>query len=280
MNLRDALAGARQRLTAAGIEDPSMEAEVLLRHVLTIDRASLYAAPERELTGTEAAAFDRLLTRRLAGEPSAYLTGVREFYGLPFRVTPDVLIPRPETELLVERAVTLCREHEYRTAADVGAGSGVITVCLASNIPGLRVYATDTSGEALGIAQENATTHGVTNRISFICGDGVAVLPGRVDLICANPPYVLSADIPADGPLSYEPRTALDGGPDGLSFLNTLCDTIFEKLRPGGAVLLEVGEGQAETVLSRLKERCSGGTGKIHFDLADIGRLVEFRLTP
>ncbi|MCJ7604668.1 MAG: peptide chain release factor N(5)-glutamine methyltransferase [Dehalococcoidales bacterium] len=279
MNLGQTLNDTRKELEQNGIEDASLEAEVLVRHVLGIDRATLYAQPEHDVSFVEAEHLQKMVIRRISGEPSAYITGHREFFGHDFIVSPGVLIPRPETELLVELAIGRYAGAQYTSVADIGTGSGAIAVSLALKIPGIVVYATDISASALNTARENAKKHGVADRIIFREGDLLEALPEPVDLICANLPYVREADLPEDGPLQFEPREALAGGPDGLTYLERMFRKAPGKLKPGGGMLLEIGEGQATAVTRALDTSFPGSLIHLHHDLAGTGRVIELRLT-
>lgn len=279
MNLRQVLVETRRRLEHAGIEDASLEAEILLRHVLGTDRTRFFASLAETLHDNDAVKLQLLLERRLRGEPSAYITGHREFFGLDFLVDRRVLIPRPETELLVENAIGMCREYGYRRVADIGTGSGAIAVSLAVNLPEIALIATDNSRDALDVARANAARHGVMERITFIHGDLLQALPGPVDLICANLPYVAGPDVPAVKEPGFEPAAALDGGPGGLDVLAKVCRQAPDYLDPGGGMLLEIGMGQSEAVRDILDTVFTESGIFIKPDLAGIDRLVILRLT-
>ena len=190
---------------------PQVEAELLLAHLLNQPRTYLYAHPEARLSAEQAATYANWVQRRAAGEPLPYITGQIEFFGLMFAVTPDVLIPRPETETLVEAALTWLKTHPAATAVDVGTGSGCIAVTLAVHVPVLRLYATDISRAALDVARANAERHDVAERIAFIEGDLLMPLPEPVDLIVSNPPYV------ADDEWDALPRLGAARTPDGAA---------------------------------------------------------------
>lgn len=279
MNLGRLLAAVRRRLDRRGVEDASLEAEIMARHVLGMDRAALHATPERPVSLEDTAAIESLAERRAQGEPNAYLTGHRWFYGLDFIVASGVLIPRPETELLVEAAITAINQGGYRTAADIGTGSGIIAVCLARLVPNLTVTAADISGPALEIARRNAERHGVADRIIFRSGDLLLPLTTPFDIICSNLPYVKETDIPAGGPLWHEPRLALNGGPDGLDVFRRFAPQVAGHLNPGGCLVLEIGAGQAKQVLALLERDLPAGKFTLHRDLAGHERVIEFRLT-
>lgn len=280
MNLKQALARARDSLASGGIEDAYLEGEILLRHVLGIDRARLYTELDRELAPSDEEALFQLVERRRRGEPSAYITGHREFYGLDFYVDARVLIPRPESELLVERAIHLVRSRKVTTIADIGTGCGAIAISLAVNLPDAEIYATDVSAAALEVARTNCRRHGVEGRVCLLEGDMLEILPGPVDLILANLPYVRQADMPRTCPVSFEPALSLDGGPDGLEKIGRLCCQAGDKLSTRGCLTLEVGQGQAEAVAAILHKVWPSVWIEVSPDLAGIGRVVSACLTP
>ena len=242
MNRKQALAQARSILADNDIEDASLEGELLLRHVLEISRTQLYLDLDHELNPANEEVLHRLLERRLQGEPSAYIIGHREFYGLDFYVDHSVLIPRPESELLVEKAINLAQNRAITTIADIGTGCGAIAISLAINLPAAKIYATDISASALEVSRSNCQKHGVVDRICLLPGDMLDPLPEPVDLIIANLPYVRESELPRAGPLSFEPVLALNGGPGGIARIKRLCFQVGEKLRPGGCLLLEIGQ--------------------------------------
>ncbi len=250
MTLAEVLSAARRRLREAGIEDEDLEAEVLLRHALGLDRAALFQRLSEAADPDAACRFENLLARRLQHEPTAYITGHREFYGLDFEVTPAVLIPRPETEHLVEAAIELgktrSRIRRGPIFADVGTGSGAVAVALACKVPRSEVYAIDVSREALAVAARNLVRHGVENRVMLLRGDLLSPLPEYVDVLVADLPYVPTGDLERLAPevRDHEPRSALDGGPDGLDLFRRLFVDAAHFLRPRGAVCLEFGQGQ------------------------------------
>jgi release factor glutamine methyltransferase len=280
MQIRDALAQASQTLGNRGVESPRLDAELLLAHVLRVNRASILTWPERRLTPKQLTAFRDLIERRAGREPLAYIVGHREFFGLDFAVDPRVLIPRPETELLVERALEIARGIESRPKiADVGAGSGAIAVSLAVHLPTAVVYALDTSAGALAVVAGNAQRHGVADRVCCLKGDLLKPLPEVVDLVVANLPYVTSAEWEALPPeiRAYEPRPALDGGADGLLFIRRLLEAACHYLRPGGAILVEIGASQGKVVTDLAQETCSEAEVTLCQDYAGLDRLVVVR---
>lgn len=279
MNLKQALAYARDILEDSGIEDASLEGEILLRHVLGMNRSQLYTDLDLDLSPEDEKTLTLLLEGRRRGEPSAYITGQREFYGLDFKVNHNVLIPRPESELLVELAINLARNHAIVKIADIGTGCGAIAVSLGVNLPQVTIYATDISPMALEVALSNCRRHGVADRVVLLRGDLLEPLPGKVDLIIANLPYVREADVPRSGPLSFEPALAINGGKDGLDKIKSLCHQVGKKLQKKGCLLMEIGEGQAKDVVAVLRKGFPTATIEVHQDLADFERVVSLRLT-
>ncbi len=275
MTLQQALSQARGKLAASGIEDASLEAELLLRHSLGMERVQLYLDIGRDLDPREEAAFSQLLGRRLKGEPSAYITGHREFFGLDFRVGPDVLIPRPETELLVEKAIQVARERSISRIAEIGTGCGAIAISLVLALPAVRLYATDISASALEVARLNCQKHKVMDKVQLLRGDMLEPLPEPVDLIVANLPYIGASELAASGLASFEPRLALDGGADGLDKIRRLCRQAGVKLRPRGILLLEVGQGQAMPLVTFLRGLFPKAQVEVFPDLGGIERMVR-----
>jgi release factor glutamine methyltransferase len=279
VNLGEVLTQTRESLREKGIEDAALEGEILLRHALGISRARLFSHFEQEMMSGQSEDLKRVLERRLKGEPTAYITGHREFYGLDFTVDNSVLIPRPESELLVDKAIEMVKNREISRIADIGTGSGAIAISLAVNLPEATVYATEISDRALKVAAKNCRKHGVTNRVVLLHGNMLEPLPGPVDLIIANLPYVQASDIPAQGPLSFEPLLALDGGKDGLDMIRTLSLHLDGKLRGEGCLLLEIGQGQAPLLTGFLRELFPSAVIESDSDLAGIKRVVSLYLT-
>jgi release factor glutamine methyltransferase len=290
-SVREALAGARKRLRDAAIPDSGLEAELLLRHALTLRRGAVPPLPvsraqffqdlDSALQPEEAARFESVVARRLSREPSAYITGHKEFYGLDFLVTPAALIPRPETELLVELAIARLG-HPARSpgrllrVADIGTGCVAIAVSLADALPRAEIYATDVSAEALALAQCNARRHDVSRRISFRQGDLLTPLACRVDAIIANLPYIPTEDwqrLPLEL-RNHEPRRALDGGRDGLQAIKALLDQAPGYLERGGLICLEFGQGQTSALLDCARVLWPDAAVQIYTDLAGIDRVL------
>ena len=276
MKLAQALHEATEALRAAGIEDARLEAEVLLRHTLHLDRAHLYARLQEDLSAEGQVSFHSLVARRLAHEPTAYIIGQREFYGLDLETTPAALIPRPETELLVEEAIARAGRFERPLIVDVGTGNGAIAVALAVHLSQASLAAIDLSREALALAVRNARRHGVESRVSFLQADLLAPLAQPTDIIAANPPYVSSGDWEALPPeiREHEPRAALDGGSDGLREIERLLGQASSRLRPRGSLLVELAPPQAAPALA-LAHRCfPGAAARILPDAAGLDRLL------
>ena len=278
MTLREALREAAGELEAQGVDSARFEAELLMRHVLCLDRATLFTRLERDLAHDELADYSSLIRRRVAREPAAYITGRREFFGLDFDVAPCVLIPRPETEVLVEKAL------EYASAsgelplliADVGTGCGAIAVALAVHLPQARVYATDVSSDALEVARCNCDRHGVASRVTLLLGNLTVPLPEPVHLIVANLPYVGDSDLPTLAPeiRKFEPALALDGGRDGIDVIERLLSSAGPRLREGGALLLEIGHSQAGRVAELAGRHFPTSSITVARDLGGVDRVV------
>ena len=275
MTLKQTLSRACQVLTTNDINDASLEGELLLRQALKLSRVQLYLESEHELSPEHEEAFWRMIRRRLKGEPAAYITGYREFYGLDFYVNQSVLIPRPETEHLVDKLLSLAKNYRAPVIVDIGTGCGAIAISLALNLPQARIYATDISVPALEIALLNCRKHGVTDRIHLLSGDMLEPLPEPVDFIVANLPYVKQSDIYSH---CFEPVLALNGGSDGLRKIRQLCHQVAGKLRPGGCLLLEIGRGQRDAVSTLLHSLFPTAKMEITPDLSGIDRVVSMVL--
>ncbi|HEU4798418.1 MAG TPA: peptide chain release factor N(5)-glutamine methyltransferase [bacterium] len=254
MTTRDAYLQGREHLQAAGVHEPAIEAEMLLRFVLRIDRAQLYTHWDGALPQAAWEQYRARLDERAGGRPVHYIVGEREFMGLLFAIDERVLIPRPDTELLVEHVVAWIRNHGGSRVVDVGTGSGCIAVSLARVLPDVTVYAADLSSDALDVARANAARHGVSERIRFLQGDLLAPLPpdlaGRIDAVASNPPYVPrdQAFLLAREITDFEPEQAIFVPGDGTEMHRRLIEMAPRWLRPGGLLAMEVGAGQAPTV--------------------------------
>ncbi len=279
MTLKQVLSRARGILAENSIEDAPLECELLLRHALNLSRTQLYLGLDHELRPKQEEAFWHLLKRRLDGEPTAYITGHREFYGLDFYVDHRVLIPRPESELLVETALGLAQNYPLSTIAEVGTGCGAIAISLALSLPEAKIYATDISAAALEVALVNCQKHGVVDKVHLLHGNMLDPLPEAVDLIIANLPYVKQSELARMGSARFEPRLALDGGSDGTERIRQLCRQAGGKLRPSGFLLLEIGQGQKRAVTAFLHTLFPNGKIEVVPDLGGIDRVVNLSLT-
>jgi release factor glutamine methyltransferase len=259
MNLGDALRESSDILKTHNIQDSQIEARVLLGYILKMSPVELYTYPEHILDKDQTDKLYNLLNRRIRHEPLAYIIQNKEFYGLQFYVDNRVLIPRPETELLVEKALEFLTERTDHittnntiNVADIGTGSGVVAICIATRIPGVKIYATDISKDALEVALYNSGLHNVTDRISFLKGSLLEPVEQPIDLLIANLPYILSQELPhlCSEISSYEPRIALDGGHDGLDKISELIMGSRDKIRHDSCIILEIGDNQAKQVTS------------------------------
>jgi len=258
-----------------GSDSSRLDAELLLAHALKLRRLDLYLKFDHPLNESELSAYRGLVASRAKGEPVAYLVGHKEFMGMDFEVTPDVLVPNPDTEVLVQRAVSLARESQApMRVADVGTGSGCIAVSIAHYAPATDVWASDVSREALEVAARNVSRHGVAERVHLECGDLLEPLPGQFDLICANLPYV---DVAADHNLAAEvvaqPARALYAEQGGAALVNRLLEEAPARLKPGGRVLAEVDP----SILSAAVDLASRGFAgnRVHRDVGGRERVLE-----
>ncbi len=291
----DVLVEASQHLDAAGSESARLDAEVLLGYVLGVDRSALIAHAERVLGTDERDRYDDCLVRRARGEPVAYIRGLKEFYGSVIAVDGRVLIPRPETETLVELAVQRIRDDltgaprddaaDPYLVWDMGTGSGAVAVAIGAELrrrrygDAVNFYLSDISAEALEVATLNAVAHGLADQFTFVRGDLTEAVPGprrRVDLLLANLPYIPSPVLP-DLPVaaSFEPVTALDGGTDGLDVIRRLLAGLPEALAPSGTALLEIGGDQAELLTAAVATSLPHWRCTIHDDLGGSPRVAQ-----
>ncbi len=256
MQLKQALASAVDRLEAADVGSPRMNAEVLLMFVLGVSRAYLYAHPERALTPEEEGRYGEVLAQRATGMPSQYITGHQEFWGLDFVVSPAVLIPRPETEHLVETVLELARAIPQPKIVDVGTGSGCVALALAHQLKTAKVYAVDLSAEALEIARANAARLQLEGRVRFLQSNVLQALDSvhDLDFVVSNPPYVGfgEADKVQKSVRDYEPRVAVFAGEQGLDVIGPLVEQAHNVLTPGGWLALEIGYSMRDAVLHLL----------------------------
>jgi release factor glutamine methyltransferase len=268
------------RLRAGAIDSPDLDARLLVGHALGLDHAGLMRDAERGLDRADIAGIEALAVRRLAGEPVARITGVKEFWGLPFRVTPAVLVPRPDTETVVETALAKLDRDGARSRslriADLGTGSGAILIALLHELPNACGMGTDCNAAALATARANARRLGVGARAAFIACDFGAALAGGLELVVANPPYISTSEIAALAPevRDFDPRGALDGGPDGLAAYRAITADARRLLAPGAHLVMEIGAGQASAV-STLAAAAGLGSIAAVPDLAGIPRVVS-----
>jgi release factor glutamine methyltransferase len=279
MRIGDMRRFVARRLARHAIDTPDLDARLIIGHALSLDHAGLVRAAERKLDAVEIAAVEAVTERRLAGEPIARIIGVKEFWGLPVGLEPAVLVPRPETETVVERALAAVLRNGPRTRplriADLGVGSGAITLALLSELPNAFAVGTDSDCRTLVTARHNAGVLGLARRAAFVACDFGAALAGGFDLVVANPPYVRSVDIPSLAPevRDFDPWLALDGGADGLAAYRAIAGDARRLLAPRASLVVEIGEGQAEAV-ARLFDAAGLGTTEIAPDLAGISRAV------
>ncbi len=253
--IRSALEGAARALGEAGLSSARREAQVLLGHVLGGGREAIFSHPGRALTAAQRDALDALVARRGAREPAAYILGAREFWSLDFLVTRDTLIPRPDSETVVEAALAaVAGRASAPRLLDLGTGAGCLLLALLSELPEARGVGVDISPGALEVARANAGRLGLGGRARFVCGDWGRALAGRFDLIVANPPYVEESEIDGLAPevAGFEPRIALDGAGGGLAAFRELAPDVARLLAPDGVAAIEVGAGQAEAVAAIL----------------------------
>ena len=283
--LRSVIQDTHQKLEAAGIPDARLEAEVLVMNVMRMPRQSIFSAQETEVSGQQQTALDAFLERRLDREPLAYILGQREFYGINVILTPAVLIPRPETEGLVEHALFMAMmgmESTELIIADVGTGSGAIAVNLAIHLPAAKIYAVDVDDAVLDVAAYNIRAHGVADRVSLAIGDLLDAVPEPVDLIVANLPYIPTERIPTLQPeVQQEPVLALDGGADGLDLVRRLLTQADSKLKDHGIILLELDPEQVPVVQKLALEHFPEGSTSVEKDLAGMDRILAiYRQAP
>jgi len=285
--LGDLRRAAIARLRAAGSPTPALDVDILLTRCLGRDRAFVLAHPEHHLTETEAAACESVIARAAAGEPIAYIIGERGFYDLVFRVTPDVLIPRPETELLLELALNwalarLSAAPDCRlTVVDVGTGSGVLALTLARHLPLQRVQiaGVDNSPTALDIARLNAAALGLDGAVTWLESDLLSAWPGgAIDLLVANLPYIPSAVVPTLAVSRFEPVAALDGGPDGLDLIRRLLNQAQSRMISGGLIALEIGADQGEACAEEVRKRFPTAQVAVQRDYSGFDRFIRVEL--
>lgn len=271
--VRKVLTWTTQHFEKSEVDAPRLTAELLLAHTLKLDRVRLYTELDRPLEKDELAAYRALIQRRIGGEPTQYLTGMKDFYGRKFQVDARVLIPRPETELLVEAIV---KRLKPQRVLDLCTGSGCIAVTIACELPEASVWATDVSGGACAVARANADALGAGSRVTVLEGDLFAAVPqgAKFDVIVSNPPYVKSGELATlQREVQREPKLALDGGPDGLDVVRRIATEAVAWLKAGGSLALEIGDGQGDSVRDILM-RAGYHDVVIEKDLARLDRLA------
>lgn len=275
-----ALLGAAVPRHCPELENPHQSALALVAHVLGKPKTWVIAHSDTYLTPAQTREIEALLERLCAGEPLAYLTGKQAFFGLEFNVSPAVLIPRPETELLVESGLAWLEEHpQAHRALDIGTGSGAIAIALASKCPRLEVLAADISDQALAVAQANIARHDLQARVSTIKSDLCQAIEGQFDLLTANLPYIPSQKLLQLPGLAWEPQTALDGGEDGLTFIRRLLSQAAPLLNRPALILLETESSLGPQTAALAIAAFPHGTIELHRDLAGLDRLVSIQLT-
>lgn len=278
MNLWEALQTGRRLLSQVS-EEAELDAELLLRHCINLDRAGIYRRLHEELSEEQEDCYRKLVGRRIVHEPTAYILGHKEFFGLEFEVTPAAILPRPETEVLVEMAIDFLRRltaPRRVTAVDVGTGCGTIAVALARSLPKAEIIAVDVSGAALALARRNAERLGAGGRIRLIHGDMLSALRASFDAIVANLPYVRTEDwevLPREI-REHEPRAGLDGGPDGLYCIDRLLRDAPRHLAPGGALFAEIGDDQGEAARGIARDAFPAARIDVRPDLAGLDRVL------
>ena len=284
MILSEALQSATQTLLRTRIDDAFIEAELLLGHVLRMSKTQLHTEPERSLASAETKHLWRLVQRRLDHEPAAYILRHCEFYGIDFCIDCHTFIPRPETELLVEKAVELAQRISHPgkqiTIADVGTGCGAIAISLALALPQAKIYATDISASALQVAGMNCRRHAVSSQVELLQGNLLEPLSQPVDMIVANLPYIKSCEFKDLSPevRNFEPTTALAGGEDGLGKIQQILEQMPGKLNYEACFLLEIGQGQGREVTSLIKSYFPQASIELISDLGGIERVVKVGL--
>ena len=279
MKIKDNLNISGELLMKSGSPDSRLEAEILLRHVLKIDRATMFSNLENILDSKQENDIAELVQRRLANEPLSYITGTREFYSLDFQITSDVLIPRQETETLVDEVIKIAKENPLKIV-DVGTGSGAIAIALAVNLPLAKIIATDISVDALHVAESNTKMNDVFSRINLKQGNLLDVLDEKVDVIVSNPPYIPSDQIEHLQPeVKKEPHIALDGGSDGLEYIRKLIGNCSEKLNNNGHIFIEIDPSQSEEVLEIADTHFPDARTAIIKDLSQDNRVLSIHLT-
>jgi len=281
LNVEKVLKNTTLSFKRKGIASPGLDAETLLSCYLKTDRPGLYMNFERLITDEELKGFSRWVERRKGGEPVAYIVGRKEFWSLTFEVNPRVLVPRPETEFLVEEVLELCSDinDHNMNILEIGTGSGAISVAIASELEKVRVVATDTVEDVITLARKNAGNNGVTGRIDFLCGNLFEPVSGKFDIIIANPPYISEEEFAQLPPevRDFEPREALLAGSEGTEFHHDLVVEGSRYLKHGGWLLMELGTGQKDAIESMLGKNTAYDSIGFRTDYAGIERIARAR---
>ena len=282
-SLREVIRQTQDALEAADIPDARLEAEVLLTSTLQVPRHRIYAFQEQEVSSDQQELLDRLVERRLKREPLAYILGFRDFYGVQLAVRPGVMVPRQETEMLVEHTLFMALMHAEAgemIIAEPGTGSGAISINLAIHLPMARIYAVEQSTAALEVARYNIARHNVADRVTLLQGDLLEPVPEIPDVIVANLPYIPTDRIPTLQPeIQWEPRDALDGGPDGLDIIRRLLQQAQSKLKETGVIVLEIDPEQVQPLEELSQELFPSASTAVEQDLARLDRLFTIDLT-
>jgi release factor glutamine methyltransferase len=284
MTLTQALQQSAHTLSINGIDDSYIEARMLLGHITQLSPVQIYTGTNQTLSQEQEKALHKLVERRLRREPTAYIVNHREFYGIDFYIDSRVLIPRPETELLIDSALEFFKNgahlHNPLRIADIGTGCGAIAISLALNLPQSKIYATDSSCSALEVARLNCEHHKVTRQVTLLQGNLLEPIPEIVDLIVANLPYIKSSELENLNPeiIRFEPRIAIDGGKNGMKFIHRLLEQAEEKISRHGCLLLEIGQNQEQDVISLIHSLLNKASFKFIPDLNGINRVVKIDL--
>lgn len=280
MQLLEVVRRSTQYLSERGSDSPRLDSELLAAHALGCERLDLYLQFDRPLNEAELTEIRELVRRRSKGEPVAYLTGTKEFYGRKFSVDSSVLIPRPETETLIARALAVITERHLHSAADLGTGSGCIAVTLAAENPDLTVTATDVSEESLTLAAGNAEAQGVAGRVQFLNCSWADAVTNQIDLVVSNPPYITAGEMKelARDVAEFEPHHALQGGDDGLEAYRELATSVAAHCGAARVLLLEIDFRRAEAVAAIVKSQWPDARVEIHPDLTGRDRVLEAEL--
>ena len=280
----DLLSWAEQILAHSGIPSPRVDAEWILVEILSCSRSALYLHAQKSVSESQTSHYQSLIQRRALRIPLQHLLGKTEFFGLPFTTSPSALIPRPETETLIDQLLLHLRFHPSPHILDIGTGSGIIAVTLSHELPKAQVIATDISRSALQLAKHNAARNGVSNRISFIQSNLLSALNSKAQFnaIVSNPPYIPTCDINTLDPevRDHDPHLSLDGGPDGLAIYKKLIPQTVLHLMPGGLLALEIGHDQAEAISNLIIQSSCFSFPTVHNDLSGYPRVVKTQKQP